>query len=269
MRLTEPEIHCDYLSTDGLENAELLTVDGASSGAQLSHYNHSYSRFYPHRHDADDTKPPLRHPAGDVPGSRTYLSSQPPAESSRQSKEDEDRADRRRVKQLIHLDPGELFTQLQATTMLVQPGRKLRWFLTTAVVSDGVLRLFRSWLARQAESEAKRDPVGLQGQKSTSAEKEPETSQRMDGAGASISNASPTRCADEEDQEGLVWVNDGKNVGVRFTVRERRWRRDNPILVRSDEELAVSYEIQFEGTICTLPIARHLCCLPYPIYPPH
>lgn len=119
------------------------------------------------------------------------------------------------MKQLIHLDPGELFTQLAATTMLVEPGRKSRWYLSSAVVSEGVIRLFRPWLAEQA------------GKQSIFSREE-----SIDW---------------KDDQRGTVWVNDGKNVGVRFNVREHRWRRENPILVHSDEEVAVSYEVQFEG----------------------
>ncbi|TKA57845.1 hypothetical protein B0A49_10607, partial [Cryomyces minteri] len=33
---------------------------------------------------------------------------------------------------------------------------------------------------------------------------------------------------------------------IKFRVKERRWRRDNPILFQSDDEVAVSYSIEYE-----------------------
>ncbi|KAF4307746.1 F-box domain cyclin-like protein [Botryosphaeria dothidea] len=53
---------------------------------------------------------------------------------------------------------------------------------------------------------------------------------------------------DEETADGkrLLWVSPARNVGLKFRVRERKFRRDNPILILADEETAVSYDIEYE-----------------------
>jgi len=47
--------------------------------------------------------------------------------------------------------------------------------------------------------------------------------------------------------ERMMWIDNGRNVGIRVVVKERKWRRDQPILISRDEDVAVSYAIGFEG----------------------
>lgn len=49
------------------------------------------------------------------------------------------------------------------------------------------------------------------------------------------------------DEERILWVSPAKNTGLKFRIREKKFRRDVPILVDVDEELPVSYEIEYEG----------------------
>lgn len=49
----------------------------------------------------------------------------------------------------------------------------------------------------------------------------------------------------------ILWVNTrDDNVGIKFKVKEKKWRRTTamPILFESDVEVAVSYEVEFEGS---------------------
>ncbi len=48
-------------------------------------------------------------------------------------------------------------------------------------------------------------------------------------------------------EERMVWMDSGKNVGIRVLVKERRSGRDLPLLISRDEDVAVSYAIEFEG----------------------
>ncbi|KAM5347994.1 hypothetical protein ACJ41O_007818 [Fusarium nematophilum] len=80
--------------------------------------------------------------------------------------------------QEIHLDDGELFSQLCAATNLVKEGPKRGLFISHVNIVDGVVRVFRDWLARMAS----------------------------DGAGSS------------SDSERIIWVGRDQNVGIRFSV---------------------------------------------------
>lgn len=124
-----------------------------------------------------------------------------------------------------------MFTQLCAQTNLAKAGPRNGLFLSLVEVSDGVIRIFRDWLARQAESGG----TSLLAPRMDSNDKGKE---RLRG----------------EDEDRILWVNDGKNVGLRLKVKERKWNRDNPILLHRDEGVAVSYSIHFEGNYFHIPI---------------
>ncbi|MCJ1485059.1 hypothetical protein MMC06_005232 [Schaereria dolodes] len=47
-------------------------------------------------------------------------------------------------------------------------------------------------------------------------------------------------------EENILWINPGKTVGIRIRIHERKWRHDGPILVHKDEEIAVSYVMEYE-----------------------
>lgn len=60
----------------------------------------------------------------------------------------------------------------------------------------------------------------------------------------------PTPRLDPTIDPSILWVNNSsKTVGMRFKVRERKWRRDNPVLYSAEEEVAVSYYIDFEELV--------------------
>jgi len=97
--------------------------------------------------------------------------------------------------------------------------------LTSSVtVEEGVVRIWREWLARMAGTLNTPGAADIKGKK-----------QMVE------------RQVSED--ERVLWVDNAKNVGLRLKVKERRWRRDNPILVASEDEVAVSYDIEFEGKL--------------------
>lgn len=114
----------------------------------------------------------------------------------------------------MSLDAGELFTQLCAVIHLVKMAKK-GVFANLVDVSDGMIRVWRDWLKDMAAA-------GLKGDDD-------------------IVN-------DPSQDKGILWVNKGdKAVGIRCAVKERKWKRDTPILVASDEDVAVSYHVEFQG----------------------
>jgi len=114
------------------------------------------------------------------------------------------------VTHLMHLDSTELFTQLCARTFAAIPGTKPNIYRDYIDVNDGVVRVFRNWLAEEAKDS--------------------------------------TQTA-EKPHAGIVWANDGEQVGIRLKVKKRAWHRTAavPLLRAASEDMPVSYEIQYEG----------------------
>ncbi|RMZ10226.1 hypothetical protein D0860_03912 [Hortaea werneckii] len=54
---------------------------------------------------------------------------------------------------------------------------------------------------------------------------------------------------DPRRDKSILWINTrDDNIGIKFKVKEKKWRRTTamPILFESDVEVAVSYEVEFE-----------------------
>jgi len=115
-----------------------------------------------------------------------------------------------------------MFTQLCARTFAAIPGSQPYIYRDYIDVNDGVLRVFRNWLAEEAKGNART---------------------------LNIPHA------------GVVWANDGEQVGVRLKVKKRAWHRTTalPILQAASEDMPVSYEIQYEGKCCDHTDAWNLC----------
>ena len=205
---TEPYLFCDYLGTPGLSDeieGQGWIYEGAENDGRLGRLRGLYSRFRPTRPEAD---PPFRsHPAGDVPGSRTYPES--PSLAAVQPVE--------LVAQTINLDSHELFSQLCVSVNLVQTGPRRGVFLSCIdVLKKTTPRIWREWLA--------------------------------DGAKSTNSPTLELTDLDDLDQSRrIIWVDNARNIGMRAHVRERKWRRDAPILMPKDEDEAVSYSVELEG----------------------
>lgn len=211
---TEPYLFCDYLGTPGLSSdteGQGWIFEATENDSRLGRLRGLYSRFRPKRPDAD---PPFRsHPAGDIPGSRTY-----PEESPSSNPQPV-----QLVAQTVNLDSHELFSQLCVSVNLVQLGPRRGVFLSCIdVLRKTTPRIWRKWLAEGAE--------------------------RPDDA-----SIEPTELENEDQCRRIIWVNSSKNIGLRVHVQERKWRRNAPILMRRDEEEAVSYSLELEGRCALKP----------------
>lgn len=110
----------------------------------------------------------------------------------------------------VHLDEGELFTQLCTVTNVVKEGPRHGLFISHVNVSDGVVRVWRDWLARHAS-------------------KNP-----SDGSGS------------PRNEEDILWADPGKNVGLRFRVVPGPAER-MPLLTGPGDDAPVSYVLEYEG----------------------
>ncbi|KAI9718304.1 MAG: hypothetical protein M1828_006768 [Chrysothrix sp. TS-e1954] len=185
-----------------------------------------YSSFRPRRRTSPDRKAKIlrRHPAGDVPGSRTHVPAE--AASASQGRSTAALPDEEFVKQIVHLDAGSVFTQLSAITSLAQSGPRRGFLSSILPVSEGVIRVFREWLAEQNSTSEQR--------KNKERESVETACDRLDAQLGKTSKANYAPSAPDP-FDGVLWVNDGQNVG--------------------DEEIPVSYELQFEEVLVR---TRHL-----------
>jgi hypothetical protein len=217
-KLTEEPYFCSYCGTDGLTVYNEDTNDIGRLGEMYS----MYSRFRPHRRDLEAERRRVRPRPGDVPGSRTYPDTV------------QGRSDGETVKQTLSLESHELFTQLVAQAHLATTdprGRPMNF----VEIEDGVIRVWRDWLKDMAAKGS-----------ATNTEVPQDVAEEV-GKGKEVAREVSEQKLDLEDSS-ILWASTRKNSGIRFNVRERKLRRDVPILIRTDEEdMPVNYEIEYDG----------------------
>ncbi|KAG9628964.1 hypothetical protein KCV04_g10846, partial [Aureobasidium melanogenum] len=203
-RLTAGKLFCTSLGTSLLDQESLESIPDS---AKIGHLGKAvYSKFRPQHQEV--RRPSVKHPAGDIPGSRTHPSSADPSIHVHN-------AESNLVSQQVSLDADELFTQLIATLMLVKPGPRPDTILTAVEVCEGTIRVWRDWLAKQNKA-----------------------------------NVDSTSSYSPADDPSILWVNTADHaVGVKFRVKERKWKRDVPVLISADEEVAVSYTVDLEEVV--------------------
>lgn len=192
-----------------------------------------YSRYRPHRRELEPGGRRVRRPPGDIPGSRTF-----PGTAA-------DRFEGETVKQILSLDCHELFTQLVAQSNLVKIGPRNGLFTCFVEVEEGVIRVWKEWLREMVAKNSGSDIVS----RHEVVEGEDETKE--------VIEEGPYDRRDLED-ERILWVSPAKNSGLRFNIRERKLRRDAPILIRADEDMPVSYEIEYDGKSSTIHLLSFL-----------
>ena len=224
-KLTEPPSFCTYLGTNGLDTVaepDLPQGRGDGSGAdianELKRLSSLNSRFRPNLHKPEYNVR-RRHPAGDIPGSRTW--DETLASSSKAIEVGEDT-----VTQKVSLEAGETLTQLCAVTNLVKLEPRRGMISDRVELSEGIVRIWRDWLSKRSREYRAQDGNDT-------------GSHPLEG-------------------EQFLWANDGQNVGIKLRVRQRKWRDGQPILFSSEEELAVGYTIEYEGKLSPSSITSHL-----------
>ncbi|KAF3037627.1 hypothetical protein E8E12_004239 [Didymella heteroderae] len=180
-----------------------------------------YSRFRPHRRELEEGGRRVVRRPGDIPGSRTY-----PGTAQDKFKGD-------LVKQTVSLEGHELFTQLVAQTNLVKIGPYNGLFSAFVDVEEGVLRVWRTWLSEMAvKDNAARPDI------------KEEAVQEV-GKGKAAAQEVVKEPSDPNEKR-ILWVSMAKNTGISFNVKERKLRREAPILIRNDEDMPVSYDIEYD-----------------------
>lgn len=180
-KISTPYLHCDYLGTDGLEGY----TEDEDKQLTLSQMHNLYSRFRPVVQE-ENRRGRVRYPA---------------ASGSAQAVEDELTAS-----VTVHLDDGEMFSQLCAVTNLVKTGPRRGLFLSHVNVNDGVVRVFRRWLAARTA---------------------------MGAEGAS-------------DQDPILWTDRHKTVGIKFRVQQDDIATGRSVLWADDDDPSVSYTLFYE-----------------------
>lgn len=131
-KISTPYLHCDYLGTDGLAGYQ----EDEEKQLSFGQLHNLYSRFRPVVQE-ENRRPRTRYPS---------VSAVQP--------EDDDSAS---IK--VSLDDGEMFSQLCTVTNLVKTGPRRGLFLSHVNINDGVVRVFRRWLAARATGEEGTDPI--------------------------------------------------------------------------------------------------------------
>jgi hypothetical protein len=145
------------------------------------------------------------------------------------------------VSETVTVDAHDLFSQLTALAYLGKREPVRNHLCSTHSVTEGTIRVWRDWLSRQCESKKWTDgePVVIH--------HDLPSSSPSSGKGKARSD-SVTGRMDPTKDPSVLWINTrDQSVGIKFRVKERKWRRANPILYESDVEVAVCYIVEFEG----------------------
>jgi hypothetical protein len=232
-KLFEPPYFCTYRGTEGLSLYTTEAEDDSNIGERLGKMRNMYSRFRPHQRELEEGgRRVLRRP-GDVPGSRTFPGT------------GQDKYEGETVKQTLSLEAHELFTQLVSQANLVKIGPRHGLFTCFVDVEEGVMRVWKDWLAEMAakgRQERAAAPV--------------ETVDIVEEIGKGKAAVKENEERIDMNDPRILWVSGSKNTGIRFNVKERKFRRDTPILIRSDEDMPVSYEIEYDGISTSSPCVR-------------
>ncbi|EUC44321.1 hypothetical protein COCMIDRAFT_98478 [Bipolaris oryzae ATCC 44560] len=220
-KLTEPAYFCTYRGTDGLKLYHDIDPSEKNVG-RLGEMYRMYSRYRPHRRDLEASGRRVKPRPGDVPGSRTFPGTV------------QDPYDGESVKQTLSLEAHELFTQLIAQTNLVKIGSH-NLFTNFVEVEEGVLRVWREWL-KDVSARCIADNRIASNEVVEEVGKGKEVVREILGEKANLEDPS------------ILWVSPRKDSGIRFNARERKLRRNLPILISADEDedMPVTYEIEFD-----------------------
>ena len=187
-----------------------------------------YSRFRPIRPEVEH-RVFRRHPAGNVPGYPNSSTMFPNAPLSSNTESEG------LVSHSVHLDSHELFSQLCVVTNLVQLGPRRGVFYSFVNVADGVVRIWREWLAKRANLKQKEVRPSVV----DSSDLKEVCGKKCEAVHADIEVA--------ETEPGTLWIDKCQNVGVRVRIAEKKWMRNAPVLLHRDEDPAVTYTMEYEG----------------------
>lgn len=239
-KITEPHLFCVYEGTtigpdgsliaqhagekdktgdkDPIKQQDIFA--GVPEAQKLARLRSLYSRFRLElpRIEAKVTKPFVN---GGLRGTeRVIYSNRPGGASSGEEGGGEEQADPNDAAvplpfRVVTLDEYESFSQLVSVVSLTQPGP--RGFRSVVTIKEGIIRVKRDWLSKQAELLIE------------------------------------DHCSDNKHDtlSRVLWLDAAnQTIGIRVRVKRRQWKHNAPILIRADvadDEIAVSYQVDFEG----------------------
>ncbi|KAK5987953.1 hypothetical protein PT974_12089 [Cladobotryum mycophilum] len=216
-KISTPYLSCRYLGMsvrDGPAGVSAAAMDGeCPSFADLRRL---YSSFRPVKTEDNRQRRPRFGWIMPSVGS----SAQAAAAAARERDEDETATED------VHLDDGERFSQLCTVTNVVKPGIRPGLFSHHINISDGVIRVFRHWLASMASDNS---------------------------AAAAVSNSSSSSSSEattsmfSSDDPRVLWVDDdAKSVGLRFRVMPGPSERMPLISDPDEDDPPVTYKLVYE-----------------------
>jgi hypothetical protein len=225
--LTAPPLYCTPLGTEGLDSLLSDIQDEKQYLGQVKKFGTLFTRFRPESNEPE-FKVKQRHPAGDVPGSRTYQDT-----TIRPADLDKDNV----VRDIVNVDAHELFSQLTTVAYLGRRESTRGLLCSLQEVAEGTIRVWRDWLSRHCESRSFTDNSMVVIHHGSESSDQEARSDSVTGTG------------DPKKNSQVLWINTrGEDVGIKFKVKRQKQRATNlPLMYTSDIELAVSYVIEFEG----------------------
>ena len=231
---TTSKVFCTELGTSGLEE---LASDIQEHGGRVGHIGRMselYTRFRPVNKMPDFRTVPRPHPAGDIPGSATYMT--PEARAAAWKGDGNDA-----VTRTVAIDANFLFSQLETVAYLGKRESTRGLLFSIQEVCDGTIRVCRDWLSKNCESKrwSNGEPIAVH-------HDDQDTEAPGKGRSASIASV----YGDPKKDPRILWINTGgESVGIKFRVKEQKWRRDNPVLFASEAEVPISYHVELEGEL--------------------
>jgi hypothetical protein len=227
---TTPKVLCTTLGTSGMQELSHEIESGRESVGLLKKMGLLYTRFRPQQREPDWLTLGRPHPAGDIPGSRTYVPTE--AAASRLANFDN------RVTRTVAIDADMSFSQLQTFAFLAKRERTRGLISQVQSVAEGTIRVWKDWLSKQCESKGWTDGENIA-----------IIQEDCDGNRKARSD-SFTGVTDPHKDPNIIWINTGRNIlSIKFRVKQQMWRAENPILIHTAAamEMPVSYLVELEG----------------------
>ena len=221
------KLSCNALETGALVDLLAAVHDDDNYLGQVKQVFEMYTPFKPQRRPTETTVR-FRVP-GDIPGSRTHPSSNPEVQYNPNEP----------VYYTVTVDSQEVFSQLSCLAYLGRREFTEGMMFSIQQVSEGHIRVWRNWLSEQCESKTWTDgePIAIY--------HDAPMSPKATGRGRSdsvLSTVPPNK------DPSVLWIDSrDENVGIRFRVRERVWRKAAPVSYSSDVEAPVTYTVELEG----------------------
>ncbi|CAK1363801.1 hypothetical protein CB0940_04196 [Cercospora beticola] len=227
---TLQKVLCTALGTGDMQDLSNDIEQGNKQVGIIGRMGRLRSRFRPVTKEPDWLSIPRPHPAGDIPGSRTYV----PAEAAAAKLRDAGNA----VTRTIGIDADCLFSQLETFAFLGRREGTLGIMCNIVEVCRGTIRVWREWLSKQCESKQWTDGEQIA------------IIHEDDAGNRKARSESISYISDPHKDSSILWLNTGAyESGIKFRVKEQKWRRDQPLFASSSYEIPVSYVVELEEVI--------------------